>query len=122
MNKGVTTVFLIRHGEIDNSQRILYGCNIDMKLNDIGREQIRVIAEKIRKSGYKIEKIYTSPLSRAKSSLSILADAFQFHLGGGVASHLGILTLFRTRDVLFFRVLFDKMRYPKQNPYRHLDF
>ncbi len=68
-----TVVYLIRHGEIDNPKRILYGKSIDMKLNDRGRRQIRNLAKKFIKYKRVPQKIFTSPLSRAVESAQILA-------------------------------------------------
>ena len=68
-----TTIFLIRHGEIDNPKKIIYGRNVDLKLSFKGKEQINLLAKKIRNLGYKINKIYTSPLLRATQSSDILS-------------------------------------------------
>jgi len=69
-----TTIFLIRHGEIDNPNKVLYGSNINLLLNEKGKDQIKSLAKKLKKSGYKIDKIYTSPLKRALMSSGIIAD------------------------------------------------
>lgn len=73
----MTTVFLIRHGEIDNPKKILYGSNFNLKINDIGRKQIQEVAERIKRLGFKIGKIYSSPLSRAQESAKIIAKEFR---------------------------------------------
>lgn len=67
-----TIVFIIRHGEIDNPRKILYGRTIDMKLNDRGRSQIKNLAKKLVKQGEVPEKTFTSPLSRDHESAEIL--------------------------------------------------
>lgn len=74
--KNKTTVFLIRHGEIHNPNKILYGSNIEMHLSDVGKKQLSDLAETLQKTGYTIEKIYTSPLSRAIESSEIIARTF----------------------------------------------
>ncbi|RJQ36269.1 histidine phosphatase family protein [Candidatus Microgenomates bacterium] len=71
-----TVVFIMRHGEIDNPKQVMYGGNIDLLLNEKGKKQIRSISEKIKKSGYKINKIYSSPLTRTLMSSKIIADVF----------------------------------------------
>lgn len=71
-----TTVFLIRHGEIDNPKQIFYGSQIPMELNKLGREQIKLVSEKIKSHGFNIQKIYSSPLSRAKDSSQIFSSVF----------------------------------------------
>lgn len=69
-----TTVYIIRHGEIDNPKKILYGRSIEMKLNDIGRKQMRDLAKKLRERKSVPQKIFTSPLSRASESAQILVE------------------------------------------------
>ena len=68
-----TTIFLVRHGEIDNPRNIIYGSNIEMKLSDKGRMQIKKLAFQILKSGIIPSKIYSSNLERAVESATILA-------------------------------------------------
>lgn len=70
-----TTVFLIRHGEISNPNKIIYGSNIDLKLSEEGKKQIKDLAKKILNLGYKIDKIYSSPSLRTKETSNILARA-----------------------------------------------
>lgn len=67
-----TTIFLVRHGEIDNPKKIIYGRNIDLKLSGKGEEQINYLAQKLKKLGYRIEKIYSSPLLRTRQTSRIL--------------------------------------------------
>ena len=68
-----TTVFLIRHGKIDNPNNIVYGSNIEMHLTDEGRIQFKHFAIRIRESGEIPSKIISSPLERAVDSARILA-------------------------------------------------
>lgn len=75
MNKKI--VYLIRHGEIDNPRNILYGSNIEMRLADTGRTQMRNLAKKILKSGNVPSKIYSSPLQRTIESSNILGDVWE---------------------------------------------
>lgn len=70
----MTTVFLIRHGEIDNPQKVFYGRTIDLSLNEEGKEQIKTVAQRIKDKGFIIEKIYTSPLKRGLQSSNIIAS------------------------------------------------
>jgi len=72
-----TTIFLIRHGEIDNPKKIIYGRNVDLKLSFKGKEQINLLAKKIKSFNYKIDKIYTSPLLRAIESSDILCKVLR---------------------------------------------
>lgn len=52
----------------------MYGGSIDLPLNNLGRQQLAETAEKIKATGAKITKIYTSPMSRAKDSAKVLAE------------------------------------------------
>jgi len=71
-----TTVYLIRHGEIDNPKGISYGGTLDLPLNSKGRLQMSDLGELLQKEGIRPNVIYTSHLSRAKESGQILAEKF----------------------------------------------
>ena len=51
-------IFLIRHGRQDSKL-----CNVNVGLSEAGREQARLLGERLRTYG--IEKMYASELSRA---------------------------------------------------------
>ena len=69
----VETVLLIRHGETDfNRERRLQGA-MGVPLNDTGRQQARGLAERLR--GSSIDAIFASPISRARETAAIVADA-----------------------------------------------
>lgn len=71
-----TTIYFIRHGEIDNPLNVLYGRSLDLQLNEKGKEQLKNLAEEIKKSGVTVDAIYTSPLSRAVDSAYIIGRVF----------------------------------------------
>jgi broad specificity phosphatase PhoE len=65
-----TTILLVRHGETDwNREKIFRGV-YDVPLNDNGRHQARLAAKALRSD--KIDAGYTSPLSRATETASIV--------------------------------------------------
>jgi broad specificity phosphatase PhoE len=68
-----TTVHLLRHGEVDNPGRILYGRLPGFGLSDLGMAQAKLAAEFLaaRKIGY----LVCSPLERARQTAAPLADA-----------------------------------------------
>lgn len=71
-----TTVYLIRHGEVDykindQGERLIYGPNT--RLSEEGITQITHLAEKLEQTGIKFKAIYTSPYARTKDSALIIA-------------------------------------------------
>lgn len=80
-----TTILLVRHGETDwNREKIFRGV-YDVPLNDNGRHQARLAAEALR--SHEIDAGYTSPLSRAAETASIVLESH----GITAESHEGLL-------------------------------
>ena len=69
----MTTLYLVRHGEVDNPQGIIYGRLPGFGLSDRGREQIARAAEILRANGPPTV-LYASPLQRAQESAAILSE------------------------------------------------
>ncbi len=68
-------IYLARHGQDeDNAAGILNGRR-DASLTNIGIEQAKVLAEKIKEGDLGITKIYSSPLQRAYKTAETIADA-----------------------------------------------
>jgi probable phosphoglycerate mutase len=68
-------IYIVRHGQDeDNANGILNGRR-DTPLTDIGVDQAREIAGKVRTSGIRFDSIYTSPLRRAQKTAEIIADS-----------------------------------------------
>ena len=66
-------IYLARHGETTwNKDRRFQG-QLDVELNDIGREQARALAEAA--ADHSFAAIYTSPLSRARETAEIVGEA-----------------------------------------------
>lgn len=77
--------YFLRHGETHfNRDRRTQG-QLDTKLNDLGRAQASRAAEALR--GEPIERIVASPLSRARDTAQVVADA----LGLEVATDPGLM-------------------------------
>ncbi len=68
-----TRLILVRHGETDWNLEGRYQGQADVPLNERGREQARLLAERLR--GERIEAIYASDLSRAYETAKIIAEA-----------------------------------------------
>jgi broad specificity phosphatase PhoE len=68
------TVTLVRHGQTERSARAAYSGQLDIPLTSLGREQARHCAERIA-AGPSIDRVYTSPLVRARDTAQAIADA-----------------------------------------------
>jgi len=66
-----TTLLLIRHGETAGNREGLFRGQKDFPLNENGRAQARTLAQEL--SAWKIDAIYSSPLSRANETARPLA-------------------------------------------------
>src|SRR3989344_5674539 len=73
MNKE-TQIYLIRHGAVENPNDVVYGRMPGFPLSEVGREQIRQLAEGLRSKGVRFEAIYSSPLQRALQTAQILKE------------------------------------------------
>lgn len=60
-------IFLVRHGRQCSTR-----CNVDVSLDDTGRRQAALAAERL--SRYGLEKLYTSGLKRAVETADIIGD------------------------------------------------
>jgi broad specificity phosphatase PhoE len=67
-----TTILLIRHGETVGNREGLFRGQKDFSLNENGRIQAKALAEELRT--WKIDAIYSSPLSRTLETARPLAD------------------------------------------------
>lgn len=71
----MTRVFLLRHGQTDwNAARRLQG-STDIELNDMGRGQVRAMAQVLAPQLSAGVRVVSSPLSRAHETAAILATA-----------------------------------------------
>ena len=67
-----TKVLLIRHAEVENPKRILYGHLPGFGLSERGRAQARAVGERLRDSG--LSRIIHSPLQRAVETAQLIAE------------------------------------------------
>ena len=69
------SLYMIRHGETEwNARHVLQG-TADIPLNCNGRKQAEALAEEIRKQGLRFDRIYVSPLGRARETARIVTGA-----------------------------------------------
>lgn len=64
-------IYVIRHGQTELNSRGLLQGRSDFPLNETGIAQARAAAERLR--GIRFDRVYTSPLVRAKKTAQILA-------------------------------------------------
>ncbi len=67
-----TRIFLIRHADVQNPQRLLYGHLPDFRLSPLGRAQAAAVGQRLRGSGLSL--IVHSPLDRARETAEIIRD------------------------------------------------
>ena len=67
-----TRLFFIRHGEVENSYRRVFGGRIDMELSPFGHEQAQALAEYLQR--YPFDAIYASPMKRVQQTLRGLVE------------------------------------------------
>jgi broad specificity phosphatase PhoE len=69
-----TTVHLLRHGEVFNPDRILYGRLPGFRLSEAGHAMARAAAEHLVSTGQTIAFLVSSPLQRARETAQPLAE------------------------------------------------
>lgn len=69
-----TTVHLLRHGEVFNPDKILYGRLPDFHLSELGREMAVLAADAL--ADRDIVEVWSSPLDRALETAQPMLDAF----------------------------------------------
>lgn len=76
MNK---TIYLIRHGDVENPEQLTYGRERDVMLSSLGRRRIEQLAKNIMKHSASLNAIISSPLKRAWQTSQIIA-----HIHGNI--------------------------------------
>lgn len=71
-----TTIYFIRHGEVENPLQLLYSQIRDIHLNESGAKQIEIISQKMLLEGANPEVIYSSPAVRTRETANILSKTF----------------------------------------------
>ncbi len=75
----ITTIHLVRHGEVDNPQGVLYGRKAGFHLTELGNEMASGLA-KVFADGHDIKTVITSPLERAIETGTPTAQHFNLPL------------------------------------------
>jgi len=67
---------LVRHGEVHNPERVLYGRLPDYHLSAAGRRMARAAAEHVASLGRPVTELHCSPLERAQESAEPFSELF----------------------------------------------
>ena len=73
-----TTVHLLRHGEVHNPTKVLYGRLPGFELSELGQRQALLVAEHL--AGNDITHVVASPLTRAQTTATPVADSHRLTL------------------------------------------
>lgn len=68
---------LVRHGEVDNPDGVLYGRLAGYRLSALGEQMARAAAQELAASDRAVARVIASPLERAQQSAAPIAEAFQ---------------------------------------------
>jgi broad specificity phosphatase PhoE len=123
----VTVVHLLRHGEVHNPGRVLYGRLPGFRLSALGEAQAKVVGEFL--AGRPVGYLVSSPLERAKQTAEPLAAALGLEVevderlieadnrleGRAVAGGKGLLT-----DVSNWKYFTNPVRPSWGEPYAHI--
>lgn len=69
-------IHLVRHGEVFNPQRVLYGRLDGFGLSDLGRDMAQAAADDLVSRGREVSALIASPLQRTRQSAEPIAAAF----------------------------------------------
>jgi broad specificity phosphatase PhoE len=122
-----TQVHLVRHGEVHNPGRILYGRLPGYGLSELGREMARLVATHL--SDHDVAEVVASPLQRARETAVPIAEAHGLVVGTeeraveadnvfegrAVAGGKGLL-----RDPSMFRYLLNPTKPSWGEPYQEI--
>ncbi len=66
------TIYFVRHGQTDYNLNDRLQGHTDQPLNETGRSQARALGEKLRAAGLTFDRVFTSPLCRARETARIV--------------------------------------------------
>jgi len=72
----VTRIDLVRHGEVFNPDKVLYGRLDGFRLSERGQQQAQLVADYLAEPRRDIVAVYASPLQRAQETATPIAAAY----------------------------------------------
>ncbi|MEL4319628.1 histidine phosphatase family protein [Leifsonia sp. YIM 134122] len=69
-------IHLVRHGEVENPERVLYGRLEGYGLSVLGQRMAQAAADELAASGRPVSALFSSPLQRTQESAAPIARAF----------------------------------------------
>ena len=70
------TVHLVRHGQVHNPERVLYGRLPQFRLSDAGEQMAQAVADYLVAEKIPVKRVIASPLERAQQTAAPIAAAF----------------------------------------------
>jgi broad specificity phosphatase PhoE len=111
-SSGLTTIFFLRHGEVHNPKKILYGRLPRFPLSRNGKEIIHKVKEQFKGTG--INCIYASPMLRTRQTAHIIAKSLGFK--PRISSHLiEVDLIFAGMDTERFKTHYQDKLYNRKN-------
>ncbi len=77
----LTSVHLLRHGEVHNPAGVLYGRLPGFHLSERGRAMAAAVADDLREGGHDVAEVTASPLERAQETAAPIAGAYGLEVG-----------------------------------------
>ncbi len=71
----MTRLHLVRHGQVENPEKVVYGRQLGWHLSARGRKEAEAVARHL--ADRPLQRVYTSPLERAKETAEIVAAAWR---------------------------------------------
>jgi broad specificity phosphatase PhoE len=73
-----TTVHVLRHGEVHNPSKVLYGRLPDFHLSELGKQMAKAVAESLAE--HDVTHLVASPLERAQETAAPIAAEFRLEI------------------------------------------
>jgi 2,3-bisphosphoglycerate-dependent phosphoglycerate mutase len=75
-----STIIFLRHGESTGNAESRHQGQAEFPLTDLGKKQVRILADDWKSRGWEFDKVISSPQTRAKETAEILAKVLGFEI------------------------------------------